>query len=189
MGRDLNRTEAAHPSQCSPCFCCTPHLYHGALHHPRHAPSSQSLQSSKGRDAGKPSIQMYFLLWKIQLPKKTMRSAMLSLGVLTCSLIRLLWLYASQQGCFYPTDGSQLPKQSSCSCSGVHPPNGFQGLVHITVMGSLQGLSPAGEPPAPGVCFSFPSLAAELLRALWARVSSGSFSWLCFQGLYLLYGM
>lgn len=81
-------------------------------------------------------------------------------GSAQCSLIRLLWLYVSQQEYFYNIDGSQLLMQSSCSYSGVHPHNGFQGLVHITVMGSLLGLPRHPAQPCQGAhlshvfCFS-----------------------------------
>lgn len=76
---------------------------------------------------------------------------MLSPGVLKRSLIRLLCLYASQRGYFCNTDGSQLLMQSSCSCGGAHPHNGFQGPVRITVMGAPR--SPAGGSPVPRLGF------------------------------------
>jgi len=51
---------------------------------------------------------------------------------------------------------------SSCSYSGVHPRNGFQGLVHTMVIGSVPGLpghpaQPCWGPPCP-LRFVFPSL-------------------------------
>lgn len=101
---------------------------------------------------------------------------MLSPGVLKRSLIRLLCLYASQRGYFCNTDGSQLLMQSSCSCGGAHPHNGFQGPVRITVMGSLLGLRRRPAQPRRGVPRPtrwFPSHLLVHLQHLSALPSAG----------------